>query len=327
MHWQGGRGGEGQRVMEAAEPAAPLPYVVLLCSNDGHAHRLYRTLALSANRPSYACLRDRLACERVLRPYPDAVLLCGLRQPASQQDFLALLSSTHLGSYIFRVFFCSDATPDPARVAAAFDAEASGAVMRLQGYPRTAEAELSKLIPMSVDLRMSGFGVIGSVVKLPAEQLQPAVGDRNEPWRKRRKIKRASPKKKKKKKKQKEETEPAQGGAEGGAAPAEGQDAAAGGGDDEEAPDGWIKEADLSTLESAGEGEGGVLYLHGVCSAESFYRHGGAEQSRTEKNADRISRAAHKLTEVIYGCATLPSNLSARMLMASRLRLQAWGAG
>ena len=49
---------------------------------------------------------------------------------------------------------------------------------------------------------------------------------------------------------------------------------------------------------------GGVLYLHGVCSAESFYRHGGAEQSRTEKNADRISRAAHKLTEVIYGCAT-----------------------
>ena len=316
-------------VMDAAEPAAPpLPYVVLLCSNDGHAHRLYRTLALSANRPSYASLRDRLACERVLRPYPDAVLLCGVRQPASQQDFLELLSSTHLGSYIFRVFFCSDATPDPARVAAAFDAEASGAVMRLQGYPRTAEAELSKLIPMSVDLRMSGFGVIGSIVKLPAEQLQPAVGDRNEPWRKRRKIKRASPKKKKKKKKQKEEAQPTQGEAEGGAASAEGQDAAAAGGDDDEAPDGWIKEADLSALESAGEGgEGGVLYLHGVCSAESFYRHGGAEQSRTEKNADRISRAAHKLAEVIYGCATLRLNLSAWMLMAVRLWLQAWGAG
>ena len=204
----------------AAEPAQPglLPYVLLQTSNDSHAHRIYTTLAASENRALYAaCLGGRFDCARVLRPYPDTVLLCDVR--GTEQDFLALLRDTHIGAKVFRVYFCGAAAgpaPDAAAAVAAFYGErADGLVCRMQCYPRSVEAAMGKTIPMGVDLRMSGFSVVGSVVKLPADQLLPAQQqqegaaaegaaqggsgseDRNVPWRLRKKQKRTDKKHKK----------------------------------------------------------------------------------------------------------------------------------
>jgi hypothetical protein len=164
-------GGGGIAITEVVGAAAVLPYVLLHTSNDSHGHRLYQTLAASAQRPAYVCLRNRLVCDRVVRPFPNAVLLCGVN--GSQAAFLELLASTHLAAYIFRVYFCQHSALDLATVSAAYGKVIPpDDVLRLQCYPRSVEAELGKTIPMSVDLRMSGFTTIGSVVKLPADQVR-----------------------------------------------------------------------------------------------------------------------------------------------------------
>jgi len=269
----------------AAEPAQPglLPYVLLQTSNDSHAHRIYTTLAASENRALYAaCLGGRFDCARVLRPYPDTVLLCDVR--GTEQDFLALLRDTHIGAKVFRVYFCGAAAgpaPDAAAAVAAFYGErADGLVCRMQCYPRSVEAAMGKTIPMGVDLRMSGFSVVGSVVKLPADQLLPAQPqeegaaaegaapggasgseDRNVPWRLRKKQKRTDKKHKKHKQSKWEaaagpKAAAAADAAAASAAAAKKGGSAAGGAAEEEIEEdeelGNTVEADLSEFEAEG---------------------------------------------------------------------------
>ena len=60
-------------------------------------------------------------------------------------------------------------------------------------------------------------------------------------------------------------------------------------------------EADLAELEA--EGGAGVLYLYGLSPVVTFYRPD--DKTRGEKNAERVSRAAHKITEIIEGMGVL----------------------
>ena len=102
---------------------------------------------------------------------------------------------------------------------------------------------------MHVDLRMSGYSVVGSVVKLPADQLQPG-GDRNDPWRKRRKIALTEPKRKdgRQKKRFVQSDDASDASVDGATAAADGTA-------------GNAIEADLSALKP----DVGVAYLHGCC--------------------------------------------------------------
>ena len=121
---------------DARTRPAVLPYVLLQTSNDSHAHRIYTTLAASENRRLYAhCLSGRFECARVLRPFPDTVLLCGVS--GTEREFLALLRETHLGTKVFRVYFCNQPpTADAAAVTAFYGERADGLVCRMQCYPR-----------------------------------------------------------------------------------------------------------------------------------------------------------------------------------------------
>ena len=53
---------------------------------------------------------------------------------------------------------------------------------------------------------------------------------------------------------------------------------------------------------SGGEG---VLYLYGLSSVDTFYRHNPDDVTRGSKNAQRVSRAGYKITEIIDGMGVL----------------------
>ena len=48
-----------------------------------------------------------------------------------------------------------------------------------------------------------------------------------------------------------------------------------------------------------------MVYLYGLSPTESFYRHNPDDVTRGSKNAQRVSRAANKITEVIDGMGVL----------------------
>ena len=200
------------------------------------------------------CSQRNFDCQRVLRPFPDVVLLCGVK--GTENELIALLRETHLGTRVFRVYFCSEPpTADAGKVAAFYGDKADGLVCRMQCYPRSVEAEMGKTIPMNVDLRMSGFSVVGSVVKLPADQLREGDHqDRNVPWRSRKKEKRSEKKHKKHKQSKWEAAagQKAAEAAEAAAAAVAATNGAAGEGTQAEEELGNTVEADLSKLEAEG---------------------------------------------------------------------------
>eukprot|EP01043_Picozoa_sp_COSAG02_P061918 COSAG02_NODE_8419_length_2578_cov_1.135135_4_plen_243_part_00 len=52
-------------------------------------------------------------------------------------------------------------------------------------------------------------------------------------------------------------------------------------------------------------GGAGVLYLYGLSSVDTFYRHNPDDITRGSKNAQRVSRAGYKITEIIDGMGVL----------------------
>lgn len=211
----------------------------------------------------------------------------------TEQEFIALLRDTHLGSKVFRVYFCSEPpTTDPAAVAAFYGDKADGLVCRMQCYPRSVEAAMGKTIPMNVDLRMSGFSVVGSVVKLPADQLGGGVGDINVPWRLRKKLKRSEKKHKKHKlSKWEAAAGPKAAAAADAAAAAAGTTAAAIAGEDTEEPLGNTVEADLSKLEAEG------LYFHAPRWAISRF-----DAQQHFRFALACGMAPHRSITLLYLC-------------------------
>ncbi len=212
-----------------------------------------------------------LHCQRVIRPYPDMVLLCGVR--GTEEEFIGLLRGTHLGLYVFRVYFCSEPpTANAGTVAAFYGEKAGGLVCRMQCYPRSVEAAMGKAIPMNVDLRMSNFSVVGSVVKLPADQLRAAgegVGqDRNMPWRPRKKEQRSEQKRKKHKQSKWEAAAGAKAAAVADAAAAA-TAAEVGGG--EVGGDGAGADTDGEKLGNAVEADLSKLEAEGMCTATTSH--------------------------------------------------------
>ena len=158
--------------------AEVLPYVVLQTSNDSHAHRIYTTLAASESRGLYACFTGRLECERVLRPYPDTMLLCGVR--GTEAEFLELLTSTHIGAKVFRVYFCTEApTADAAAVAAWYGEQADKLVCRMQCCKYTSnptKLDFPALFPRDCRGHRSAERRDGDGKEYPDERRSPHVG-------------------------------------------------------------------------------------------------------------------------------------------------------